>query len=252
MTYFGREIDPRNFGKKSSRDKKKKDKTEKKSEPKHEKNNEPEKASEKSISDDELMHGLSSEQEQELIDSAEEKQSAFEKRQTVVNEKKSNTKKEKQIKTKKQADNKSDGGLISKIKDLRGKYLKYKPYLPMTKKYVVVFLKTVKINVENIEIVVGREDAHEAAIYYGTVQGTLTSLLSLLSEFFTVKVTHCDVKCQFTENVIDGEGTVSVKVRPSAAIAAAVCFFVNYKIIKHRQDKSAANLKSEKIGARSA
>lgn len=125
----------------------------------------------------------------------------------------------------------------SKLADLKAKYLKYKPYIPLAWKTVRRLLKTIRIRIDSADVRVGREDAHEAAIYYGAVQGTIAGLLTPLAEFFTLSVKNCNVECAFTENTISGKCDFSVRVRPSALIAIAVCAGINFLRIRHNEKK---------------
>lgn len=125
----------------------------------------------------------------------------------------------------------------SKLADLKAKYLKYKPYIPLAWKTVRRLLKTIRIRIDSAEVRVGREDAHEAAIYYGAMQGAIAGLLTPLAEFFTLSVKNCNVGCAFTENTISGKCDFSVRVRPSALIAIAVCSGINFLKIRHNEKK---------------
>lgn len=125
----------------------------------------------------------------------------------------------------------------SKLAKLKAQYLKYKPYIPLAWKTVRRLLKTIRIRIDSAEVRVGREDAHEAAIYYGAVQGAIAGLLTPLAEFFTLSVKNCNVECAFTENTISGKCDFSVRVRPSALIAIVVCAGINFLKIRHNEKK---------------
>lgn len=139
---------------------------------------------------------------------------------------------------------------------LKEKYLLVKPYIPKGWKAVKKLLKTVRITDLRIEVNVGREDAHEAAIYYGALQGALFNLLGTLAAVFTVKVKKVDVNCIFTNNTISGEGETCIRVRPSAMIAIAVCTAVNFLIIflreRCRKRRKAKKAQSTETAAREA
>lgn len=121
-----------------------------------------------------------------------------------------------------------------KLKRIKSAYGRYKPYIPMSWKYFRKLLKAVRISADDVVIKVGREDAHEAAIYYGIIQSAAAAALSFLSEVFTVRVKKFDVDPDFTRNCFSAKGELTARVRPSALIAAAVCFAVNFLIIKIR------------------
>ncbi|MBR1723668.1 MAG: DUF2953 domain-containing protein [Ruminococcus sp.] len=150
----------------------------------------------------------------------------------------------KKEKAKKQKSEKSDnkekgGGLRAKIDGLKQKYYMIKPYVPFTWKMFKKLLKTVRIRIDDVRLIVGREDAHEAAIYYGASQAAISNLLTMLGGMFTLKVRRCDVTCQFAKNCIDGKADISVRVRPSAAIWIVLLIGFNAAFIWIRQKLAA-------------
>ena len=170
----------------------------------------------------------------ETVKTDDEEISVEVKEKTEIKKKKSKipkVKKTKKVKTKKE---KKQSGLDK----LKAKYYKIKPYLPMGWKYFKKLLKAVRITDLKINIDVGREDAHEAAIYYGAVSGTLFNTLGLVGNIFTLKIKKADVNCVFTKNTVDGNGECYVRVRPSTIIAIAVCVAVNFLIIYFKQKKT--------------
>lgn len=194
------------------------------------------------ISDHELMQGSPEEKPAEpteaptdaheesktekTISKAEEKTSA--KIRHSENKAAKKTAEKKNKKEKKQKKSKGGGSRLSELKE---KYEKLKPYIPTAWKYFKKLLKSVRIRIDSARVAVGREDAHEAAIYYGAVQAAIANLLSVLSEAFTVSVKRCDVDCVFTENTLSGEAEISVRVRPSAVIAIVFCIAVRFLTI---------------------
>lgn len=222
------------------------------------------------VTDEELMHGLDEKKEQALLESAKtentsaeaKKEEKSEKTGNKSDEKKSDRKDSKNKESKKKGNTKDadDGGedekpkksLRERISDLRRRYEKIKPYIPVTWKYFKKLLKAVRIRIDDVWVKVGRDDAHEAAIFYGTVQAAICSLLTTFAGMFTLKVKRCDVECRFAENVIDGGADISVRVRPSTVIAIVVCVGVKYLVIwlggkirakreKKARDKSSDN-----------
>lgn len=163
---------------------------------------------------------------------AEEKLPADDKKKSLFSKKDKKEKKTKEAKT---------GKKKSKLKELKEKYEKIKPYIPKGWKFLKKLLKAIRIKVDDAEIAVGREDAHEAAIYYGIIQATLANTLSTLSEIFTVRVSKLDVNCVFNENVIDAKADISVRTRPSTLIAIAVCTAVNFAVIYLKNRKKGNN-----------
>jgi hypothetical protein len=149
-------------------------------------------------------------------------------------------------KNKKVERNKKDKS-SGKLSQLKKKYERYKPYIPVTWRYFKKLLKSIRIKIDDVRLDVGREDAHEAAIYYGIVQSVIAQLLSFLSSFFTVNVSRCDVNCVFTENKIDGTAKLVIKARPSALIAILVCYGINFLKIKHQTAKSNKQIHEPKV-----
>lgn len=161
-----------------------------------------------------------------------------------ANQGEKNTKKEKSKKSK--SDKPKEESMFSKLKSM---YSTYKPYLPMGWKYFKKLLKSIRFTGVKIEINVGREDAHEAAIYYGAVQCLLFNNLGHLANIFTVKIKKADVNCIFVKNTISGEAECYVRVRPSTLIAIAFCTGVNFLIVflKQRHIKKKSQ-KAEQAG----
>lgn len=209
------------------------------------------------ISDYELMHGISEDKEDKLIEQAEKNidtkktDSVTQATESKADEKitepvskisaekpKKNNKRKKEKKSATKGNNQPKQGIKDKISGLRAKYEKIKPYIPTGWKYFKKLLKTVRIRVVSARVYVAREDAHEAAIYYGAVQGLIANLLSVISEMFTVSVSRCDVDCGFTENAVNGEADFSVRIRPSALIAIAVCVGIKFLIIRSKIKKA--------------
>lgn len=116
----------------------------------------------------------------------------------------------------------------SRLEKLKNKYTKIKPYIPMGWKYSKKLLKTIRLTDVDIQAKVGREDAYDAAMFYGKIQGAFFSLLGMVAGMFTVSIKRADIECIFNEKVIDGRAELDVKVRPSAVIAIAVCVGVNF------------------------
>ena len=136
----------------------------------------------------------------------------------------------------------------SKLAQLKNRYYMIKPYIPKGWKYFKKLLSAIRITGVEVYLEVGREDAHEAVIYYGTVQGVLFNLLGNLANIFTVKIKRADVNCIFTKNTFDGRAECWVKVRPSTIIAIAFCIGINFLIIfiKQKLKKRAEQKSAEK------
>ena len=114
-----------------------------------------------------------------------------------------------------------------KLAELKEKFEKIKPYIPIGWKAVKKFCKAIRFEGVEVQAEVGRFDAHEAAIYYGAVQKIVFDILSKIALFFTLKLKRADVYCRFGENMIDGRAELTVRVRPSTLIAIAFCTGIN-------------------------
>ncbi|MBQ9375774.1 MAG: DUF2953 domain-containing protein [Ruminococcus sp.] len=167
------------------------------------------------------------------VDEHEEQEEIAEEKQTESPPAKHHKKKDKKKKEKPPREKKE-----SKLASFKEKYYKYKPYFPMGWKYFKKLLKAIRITGVKINLDVGREDAHEAAIYYGAVEGIVFNTLGQLSNMFTVKIKRADVNCVFTKNIIDGSAECYVRVRPSTIIAIAVCVGVNFLVIYLKQRRA--------------
>lgn len=122
-----------------------------------------------------------------------------------------------------------------KIAQLKDKYNAVKPYIPTGWKYFKKLLKKIRFTNITADVTVGKEDACEAAVWYGKVQGIIFGVVGWLSNIFTVKLKRIDVHCKFNEKITDGEIYLKVKVRPSTMIHIAVCVGVNFLRIFLRQ-----------------
>ncbi len=135
----------------------------------------------------------------------------------------------------------------SKSSSVKEIYNKIKPYFPMGWKYFKKLLKTIRITDVKIEVNVGREDAHEAAVYYGAVQGALFNTLGHICNMFSVKIKKANVNCIFIKNTINGTAECYIKVRPSAMIAIAFCVGINFLFVFLKQRRQNKNKSENKI-----
>lgn len=217
------------------------------------------KAEEEEVSDEDVSELLSDEfTEEQLIQNAaaeqppsgqqkpkEKEEKPESKEESKKEDKKPAKKDDKKKKESKKEDSSADaeisGGdseekedkpsLRDKIAGIRRKYEKIKPYIPMTWKWFRRLLKAVRIRIDDLWVDVGRDDAHEAAIFYGSIQAFISSIMATFAEWFTLKVKKWDVNCRFAQNVIDGGTDISVRVRPSTLIAIVLCLGVNFLYI---------------------
>ena len=139
-----------------------------------------------------------------------------------------------------------------KIAALKEKFNKIRPYIPIGWKAVKKFCKAIRFEGIDIWGVVGRFDAHEAAIYYGIVQKIVFDLLAKLGLIFTLKIKRVDINCCFVQNKIDGAAEVTVRVRPSTLIAIAFCTLVNFLIVFFRERRKRKKAAKEAAAAPAA
>lgn len=158
-------------------------------------------------------------------------------------------KKTKAVKRKKEKSKKMDSKTGGRLDGLKRKYNMIKPYIPMGWKYFKKLLKTIRFTNTKIDIVTGKEDAYESAMFYGKIQAALFNILAVISGIFTVKIKKADVHCVFNEKKLEANGETVVKVRPSAMIAIAVCIGVSFLKIflrKRRKKKRAEKAEQSK------
>lgn len=183
--------------------------------------------------DDELS-GSESESSDNLTEAEEIQQSEPVKKKSIF----SAIKREKKPKAKRSHKKKS------KLDELKEKYNVIKPYIPMGWKYFKKMLKTVRFTDTKIELSVGKDDAYEAAMLYGKVQGGLFNVIALISGIFTVKIKKADVNCIFNEKAFDYDVHTVVRIRPSAVIA--ICFCVGVNFLRIYLPKRSAEKKARK------
>ena len=126
-----------------------------------------------------------------------------------------------------------------KLAQLKDKYKAIKPYIPMGWKYFKKVLKKIRFTNITADVTVGKEDAYEAAVWYGKVQGIIFGAVGWLSSIFTVRLKKIDVHCKFNEKITDGEIYLKVKVRPSTMIHIAFCMGINFLhiFLKQRRER---------------
>ncbi|SDA15709.1 hypothetical protein SAMN02910447_00978 [Ruminococcus sp. YE71] len=149
---------------------------------------------------------------------------------------------------KKSKKKKGENPLVAKVKGLRAKYEKYKPYIPMAWKGFRQLCKTIRFYIDDAWVEVGRFDAHEAAIYYGSIQAVISETLKDIAVMFTLKpknVKRCDVNVKWAENTIDGAVKLRVKVRLLTIIGILICMAVKYLIIKIQTKRAKKALTAE-------
>ena len=156
----------------------------------------------------------------------------------AVSEKKAKAEKQKPDKKESKKEDKLAGPKPKgKLAALKEKFELVKPYIPIGWKAVKKFCKAIRFEGVDIWAEVGRFDAHEAAIYYGAVQGALFDLLGKIALFFTLKLKRADVRCCFGENKLDGAAELTVRVRPSTLIAIAFCTGIKFIITFFKERK---------------
>lgn len=168
------------------------------------------------------------EKTEETQDTAAKEEAAAAKSETKDNKKEKEKAKEPKPKEKPE----KEKGKLAQLKD---KFNAIKPYIPTGWKYFKKLLKKIRFTNIEADVTVGKEDAYEAAVWYGKVQGILFGLFGWLSCIFTVRLKHVDVHCRFNEKITDGEISLKVKVRPSTMIHIAFCLGFNFLRIWLRQ-----------------
>lgn len=168
------------------------------------------------------------EKTEETQETAAKEETATAKSETKDNKKEKKKAKEPKPKEKPE----KEKGKLAQLKD---KFNAIKPYIPTGWKYFKKLLKKIRFTNIEADVTVGKEDAYEAAVWYGKVQGILFGLFGWLSCIFTVKLKHVDVHCRFNEKITDGEISLKVKVRPSTMIHIAFCLGFNFLRIWLRQ-----------------
>ena len=151
-------------------------------------------------------------------------------------------------KPKKDKKKKGENPLVKKVKGLRAKYEKYKPYIPMAWKGFRKLCKTIRFYIDDAWAEVGRFDAHEAAIYYGSIQAVIAETFKDIAVLFTLKpknVKRCDVRVRWGENCIDGGITLRVKVRLLTRVGILIAMAVKYLVIKIQTKRRSKALTAE-------
>ncbi len=146
---------------------------------------------------------------------------------------------------------KRENPLVKKVKSLRAKYEKYKPFIPMAWKGFRQLCKTIRFYIDDAWVDVGRFDAHEAAIYYGSIQALIAETFKDIAVVFTLKprcVKRCDVNVKWGKNVIDGAVSMRIKLRLLTIIGIILLMGIKFIIIKlrqRRQKKAQADTSAE-------
>ncbi len=163
-------------------------------------------------------------------DKASEKEPIFsQKKEYHDNENQAKTKEKRSFfKRKDKNKNAEKSKKSGKLDELKEKYALIKPYIPTGWKYFKKMLKAIRITDTEINLTVGKEDAYEAALFYGKIQGGLFNLLAVISGIFTVKINEANVRCAFNEKRFDYSLHTVIRVRPSALIAICFCVAVNF------------------------
>ena len=221
------------------------------------------------LTDEQLMQGLTPEQETALTEQAEKPEAKEDKKEDKKEEQPKPPAEEKKDKKKKESKKEDDKpseetaavtddepeeeekekkpGLRERITNLRRKYEKIKPYIPMSWKWFKRLLKAVRIYIDDLWVDVGRDDAHEAAIFYGSIQAAIGTTLAECAKWFTLKVKRWDVNCRFTRNIIDGGTDVTIRVRPDTLIWLLIFTGVNFLYIWLKNKIAAKKAKKKEI-----
>jgi len=146
-------------------------------------------------------------------------------------------KEKKKIKQKKDKKEKSEN---NKFDELKAKWEKIKPFIPIGKKVIKKLVKAIRISDLDLQLAVANEDAYECAMAYGKTNIAVFNTLAVLKIFFTVKVKRINITSKFNSADTEYDFYCKIKTRPSTIIAIAVSTLVNYLYIvikKKREDK---------------
>ncbi len=130
-----------------------------------------------------------------------------------------------------------------KVKEILDEYM---PYVPVAKKALRKLLRLIRFYDFDLSIIIGDNDAYEAAMKFGKFNILIYSSLALLCTAFSVNIKHTEVKCDFENPMTRASLNTTVKVRPSAVLALAVYLGINYLKLKHNQKKKEKRLNKEK------
>ena len=130
-----------------------------------------------------------------------------------------------------------------KVKEILDEYM---PYVPVAKKALRKLLKLIRFYDFDLSIIIGDNDAYEAAMKFGKFNILIYSSLALLCTAFSVNIKHTEVKCDFENPKTRASLDTTVKVRPSAVLALAVYLGINYLKLRHNQKKKEKRLNKEK------
>lgn len=160
-----------------------------------------------------------------------------------------NIKKDEKIKSSEEKENKEknrkkEKSTESKLDELKEKWEKIKPYIPIGKKVVKKLVKSIRISNLFLNLAIANEDAYECAMSFGKTNIAVYNSLSVLKLLFTVKVKKINITSKFNSPDTDYEFMCKVKTRPSTIIAIAFCALVSYLMINFK--KKRLDNKSEK------
>lgn len=105
--------------------------------------------------------------------------------------------------------------LKEKIAGLKRKWQMIKPYVPLGKKSFVRLLKLIRFYDFELYLNVADEDAYEAAMKFGKMNGAVYGALGVFMTIFTVEIRHTQINCKFNSDKTDFAGRFYIKVRPS-------------------------------------
>ncbi len=116
----------------------------------------------------------------------------------------------------------------SKLEELKRKWEKIKPYIPLGKKTVKKLFKAIRITKLELDLAVANEDAYECAMSYGYVNAAVFNALAVLKTFLNVSVKRINITSKFNSSETEYNFYCQVKTRPSTVLAILVFILVNY------------------------
>ncbi len=102
-----------------------------------------------------------------------------------------------------------------------------KLFVSSAKKPLLKLIKSIRINVHDLKITAGGDDAAKAALNYGKINMLVGNAIGWLDSIMTLKIRDIDIGIDFQkeETVYSGKGTV--KIRLFTAIVCGLAFFIN-------------------------
>lgn len=155
-------------------------------------------------------------------------------------------------KSKKNKKSKNDDGepkpsLKEKLANLKRKWLKIKPYIPLAKKSFVRLLKLIRFYDFELYLNSADKDAYEAAMKFGKMNAAVYNGLAVFMQLFDVYIKHTQITCKFNSDKTDFAVKCYVKVRPSTLlrIVFSAAFSALFVYLRERKRAKIENSKGK-------